>query len=193
MLKIIEFPHPTLRHKSKPIKRVDSQLRSVIREMFDLMYAANGIGLAANQVNLPLRLFVANLAGKQDEGEEIVFINPVISRERGNEEREEGCLSLPGLYGFVRRSTSIRVNAFTLDGTEIDQEVSGMLARMILHETDHLDGVLFIDRLSETGEITARDTIETFKRNFEDQARRDPDLQPQNIEAHLREWEARYC
>ncbi len=102
-MKIIHYPHPTLRHRSKPVRRVDAKLKSMISEMFDLMYEASGIGLAANQVDLPLRFFVCNLAGERGEGEELVFINPVISRPKGNEEREEGCLSLPGVCAPVKR------------------------------------------------------------------------------------------
>src|SRR5881227_4418245 len=98
-MEIVTYPHPTLRRVSRPLRRVDAELRQKIREMFDLMYAAKGIGLAANQVDLPLRLFIVNLEAKPDAGEELVFINPVISLPRGGtEEMEEGCLSLPGLY-----------------------------------------------------------------------------------------------
>src|SRR5205085_1806900 len=102
-LKIITYPHPTLRYVAKPIRRVDADLRKIVQEMFSLMYESKGIGLAAPQVALPLRLFLINLAGKQGEGEELVFINPVISHPKGSDEAEEGCLSLPGLYGPVIR------------------------------------------------------------------------------------------
>src|SRR6266513_2886410 len=95
-MQILTYPHPTLRRVSKPLRRVDAELRKQIREMFELMYAAKGIGLAANQVDLPLRFFIVNLEAKAGAGEEMVFINPVISLPRGGtEEAEEGCLSLP--------------------------------------------------------------------------------------------------
>src|SRR3990172_3489255 len=96
-LRVVPYPHLTLRHKSKPVRRVDSELVRMVRDMFTLMYASNGIGLAANQVDLPLRLFIVNLSAKSDEGEELVFINPVLSKPKGNEESEEGCLSFPEL------------------------------------------------------------------------------------------------
>ena len=105
-MQIIQYPHPTLRHVSKPLKRVDQELHAIVREMFDLMYAANGVGLAANQVDLPYRLFIINL--KSDpaaKDEELVFINPVLTSRKGNAEAEEGCLSLPGL---VRRREAPR-------------------------------------------------------------------------------------
>ena len=98
-MKIISYPHPALRHKSKPLRRVDSQLHETVRSMFELMYAAKGVGLAANQIDLPIRLFVANLEGDPAKGEELVFLNPIISHPKGPDEQEEGCLSLPGLYG----------------------------------------------------------------------------------------------
>src|SRR5688500_7945225 len=107
-LKVITYPHPGLRRPAKAIKRVDAALREIVREMFELMYEHKGIGLAANQVDLPLRLFVLNLEGKKGEGEEMVFINPVISRHKGSAEAEEGCLSLPGVYGNVIRPKQCR-------------------------------------------------------------------------------------
>ncbi len=97
-LQIIQYPHPTLRHRSKPLRRVDAELRKIVAEMFELMYEHEGVGLAANQVDLPYRLFVVNPEGKADAGEsEGVFINPVLSHGRGLEEDEEGCLSIPGV------------------------------------------------------------------------------------------------
>ena len=87
-LEIIHYPHPTLRHASKPITRVDDALRAVIKQMFPLMYEARGIGLAANQINLPLRVFIINLEASPSDGEELVFINPVISRAKGSDEKE---------------------------------------------------------------------------------------------------------
>ena len=102
-MEIVTYPHPTLRHESKPVKRVDAELREIVQEMFHLMYEARGVGLAANQVDLPLRLFVLNLESDPDKSEEFVFINPVISKPKGSEEKEEGCLSLPELW--LKRQT----------------------------------------------------------------------------------------
>jgi peptide deformylase len=165
-LKVVPFPHPTLRHKSKPIRRVDSELVRMIREMFTLMYTSNGIGLAANQVDLPLRLFIVNLSAKSGEGEELVFINPVLSKPKGNEESEEGCLSFPELYGPVTRPKQITVHAYNLQGEEIRASLNGMLARVVQHEYDHLDGVLFVDRMSPTARAQVQPTLDEFELGF---------------------------
>ena len=166
-LEIIHYPHPTLRYKSKPIARVDANLREAIKAMFPLMYEARGIGLAANQVDLPLRVFVLNLEAKPDEGEELVFINPTISKPKGTDEKEEGCLSMPGINGHVRRPETIHVQAYDFNGNLFEADVSGLLARAIQHETDHLDGVLFTDKLSETGKLEVRDELYEMEVAFE--------------------------
>src|SRR5262245_3476084 len=149
-MEIVTYPHPALRWKSAEVKRIDEPLRAVIRQMFDLMYAANGIGLAANQVALPFRFFIANLSGEAEHAdEEHVFINPQIIKRKGTALGEEGCLSLPGLYADVKRSEGITVEAFDLDGQLFEAELTELGARAVQHEIDHLDGILFIDRLEE--------------------------------------------
>ena len=108
-LEVIQYPHPTLRHVSRDLKRVDTELRKIIAEMFDLMYAHEGVGLAANQVNLPFRMFVANSEGDPAQKDaEFVFINPVLRKGKGSEEDNEGCLSIPDLRAPVIRNTTIR-------------------------------------------------------------------------------------
>jgi peptide deformylase len=192
-LRVINYPHPTLRHKSKPIKRVDRDLVRVIREMFQLMYASRGIGLAANQVGLPLRLFVANLSGEAGSGEEQVFINPVLTRPKGNEEGEEGCLSFPQLYGPVIRPKEVMVNAYNLRGEEIKANLSGMLARVVQHEYDHLDGVLFVDRMSSTAKAQVQPVLDEFELEF--RSRRETGEIPDDaaIASFRNDWEQRYC
>lgn len=192
-MKIISYPHPTLRHKSKPLKRVDAKLKQIVGEMFALMYEANGIGLAANQVDLPFRLFVANLTASPDDGEELVFINPVIERPKGNAEKEEGCLSIPGVYANVVRPEKVNVTAFDLDGNEFNEQVSGLLSRVIQHETDHLDGVLFVDRLSETVRLTVEDELNEFQSQFDDHRGRGAMPSDEAIHARLVEIESEYC
>jgi peptide deformylase len=189
-LKIIQYPHPTLRHPSKPLKRVDADVRRMVREMFDAMYTAKGVGLAANQVDLPYRLFIANLKSDPKEvAEERVFINPVLSQRRGLDEAEEGCLSLPGLYAQVKRPERVVINAYDLDGQEIHEEVDGLLARVVQHETDHLDGVLFIDRLSSTAEITVKEPLQEFELNFASRRRLGEIPGDEEIAARLAELE----
>jgi len=191
-LKVVPFPHPTLRHKSKPIRRVDADLVRMVREMFTLMYTSNGIGLAANQVDLPLRLFIVNLSAKADEGEELVFINPVLSKPKGNEESEEGCLSFPELYGPVTRPKQITVQAYNLKGEEIRAGLNGMLARVVQHEYDHLDGVLFVDRMSLTARAQVQPTLNEFELSF--RALRQTGAYPGDdvIASRLAQWEQRY-
>ncbi len=169
LLRIINYPHPTLRRTSKPLKRVDAELHKLVREMFDLMYAKEhrGVGLAANQVDLPYRLFVVNLSGDPAiKDEEHVFINPVLSQPKGGEEQEEGCLSLPGLFAPVRRPDKIRINAYNLAGQEVIFDLDDLFARVVQHETDHLDGVLFIDRLAPTVGLSIRDRLVEFEEEF---------------------------
>lgn len=149
-LKIVYHPHPALRWKSKDVTRIDAQLKDWIGQMFDLMYEARGIGLAANQVALPYRLFVINPTGDRDDKEmEQVFINPQITKRNGSEEGEEGCLSLPELYGPVTRAEKIVVEAFDLSGQEFAMELTGIHSRVVQHESDHLDGVMFTDRVTD--------------------------------------------
>jgi peptide deformylase len=167
-LEIIHYPHPTLRYVSRPLKRVDAELKSMVEEMFDLMYEHEGIGLAANQVDLPYRLFVCNPSGDPDNKEaECVFINPVILKGSGQHEREEGCLSIPGVYGPVIRKEKIAVQAYNLAGEEISGELDGLFARVVQHETDHLDGRLFIDRLTPTQLADLAGELEEFEIDFE--------------------------
>jgi peptide deformylase len=166
-LSIIRYPHPTLRFKSKPLRRVDSQLLEIAAQMLELMYEAEGVGLAANQVNLPLRMFVANASGRKGEGEELVLINPELQSPKGTEIAQEGCLSLPGLYGNVKRPKSIQLSAYDLQGNAIECEVDGFLGRVLQHENDHLDGVLFIDRLSDEAVREVKDSLDELQTDFE--------------------------
>ena len=166
---ILPYPNPALRWKSKTIQEINDDLRRVVAEMFELMYAAKGIGLAANQVGLPYRLFILNLSADPDlKDEEIVFLNPDILKRKGTTEGEEGCLSFPGMYGQVKRAAKIEVEAFDLNGECFEYALDELAARAVQHESDHLDGVLFIDRMSET----ARRELEPVIGDFETQFRR---------------------
>lgn len=148
-LQIVFYPHPALRWKSKDITRVDPQLKEWVNQMFELMYEAHGIGLADNQVALPYRMFVINPTGDPEQSEhEQVFINPEILRRNGSEEAEEGCLSMPEIFGPVNRAERIVVEAFDIDGQQLRLELGGIEARVVQHETDHLDGVMFTERVA---------------------------------------------
>jgi peptide deformylase len=134
--------------------------------MFDIMYESQGIGLAANQVALPYRLFVVNCAGRRGEGEEHVFINPVLSRPRGTAVQEEGCLSLPGVRMDVRRPEKIVVDAWSLEGDPVHLDLDGLLSRVVQHEFDHLEGRLFTDRLPDAAALEVRRSLESFREVF---------------------------
>lgn len=192
-MQIIHYPHPTLRHQSKPVRRVDTELKQMVETMFELMYESRGIGLAANQVNLPLRLFVINTTGTKGEGEELVFINPVLSKAKGNDEAEEGCLSLPGLYGNVRRPKQIDVNAFNLKGEEISATLTGLLSRVVQHETDHLDGVLFFDRMSDSARNEISGPLEEFELAFKQQLETGEQPAEPLVIQRIKSLEEQYC
>lgn len=165
-LELVEFPHPALRRVSRAVVRIDEELRDAVRQMFEIMYAEKGVGLAANQVSLPYRLFIVNIEGRPDAGEELVFINPQLSKPRGTAVQEEGCLSLPGVRMDVRRPAKVRVKAYSLSGELIDADLDGFLARVVQHEFDHIEGRLFTDRLSEASAIEASRALDGFREIF---------------------------
>ena len=190
-MQIVKYPHPTLRYQSKPLRRVDADLRTMIRQMFDLMYEQKGIGLAANQVDLPYRLFVMNLsADPAAKDEEHVFINPVITHRKGSAEDREGCLSLPEIFAPVIRSEKILVNAFDPTGEELTYELEGLPARAVQHEADHLDGILFIDRTSPTSRLEIKEALEELELEFYGDRRRGVIPDDGLITARLSELEA---
>jgi peptide deformylase len=187
-LSIIPHPHPTLRVRSKPIKRVDAQLRNLVDQMLDLMYEENGVGLAANQVGLPIRLFVANPSGERGDGEELILLNPELQMPKGNETQQEGCLSLPDLYGQVKRPKSIRLSAYDLKGNSIERTVDGFLARVLQHENDHLDGVLFIDRMTDEGRRELIDDIDELETDFRSKQNSGAIESDSDLVARLQQW-----
>jgi peptide deformylase len=166
-MEIVKYGHPALLWKSQPLAEITPELKRTVRKMFDLMYEAKGIGLAANQVGLPYRFFIVNAtADPAETEEELVFINPEIVRRKGSEEGEEGCLSLPELYGDVPRAEEIVVEAYDLDGEGFAIEAEELMARVIQHENDHLDGVLFIDRMSDFSRQEIEPRVAVFADEF---------------------------
>ena len=167
VLRIVPYPHPALRYLSRPVERIDDSLRKYVREMFDLMYEANGIGLAANQVGLPFRFFVLNLtADPAKPEEERVFLNPAIVKRHSSIVGEEGCLSFPGLYADVQRARKIKVQSYNLDGQSIEVEAVDLFSRAVQHELDHVDGKLFIDHLGPQLRDQAELKVRTFEIDF---------------------------
>lgn len=157
-LQILEFPDPRLRTRAQPVTEVDAALRALIDDMFETMYAAPGIGLAATQVNVAKRLLVLDLSERHDQP--LVLINPEVLVREGVEETEEGCLSVPGYFEKVTRAERIRVRALDRNGKPIEFDADGLLAVCIQHEIDHLDGKLFVDYLSELKRTRIRKKLE---------------------------------
>jgi peptide deformylase len=161
-LKILEFPDPRLRTKATPVDEVNDELRALIDDMFETMYAAPGIGLAATQVDYHKRLLVADVSVEKDAPH--VLINPLILQRDGVTVTDEGCLSVPGFYEEVERAEHIRVRYLDRDGAELELDVHGLLAVCIQHEIDHLDGKLFVDYLSEAKRTRIRKKLEKERR-----------------------------
>jgi peptide deformylase len=166
-MKIVHYPHPALRHAAKPLTCIDKKLHLHIGAMKDLMYEARGLGLAAPQVALPYQLLVMNVTGdpKQPEREE-VYVNPSIVERKGFMEDEEGCLSFPGLYQKIRRSKTIKIQAYDLKGNLVEKIVTDLEARAWQHEIDHLNGVLFIDMMGPIAKLSSRSSVKNFERLF---------------------------
>jgi peptide deformylase len=189
-MEIVHYPHPALRWKSKPIQEINAELRATVRQMFELMYEAKGIGLAANQVALPWQLFVINLSGDPAEtDEEHVFINPEIIRRKGSQEDEEGCLSLPKLYGQVRRAEEIVVEAFDLEGRGFEMTLEDLASRAVQHEADHLQGIMFTDRMTEMGQREVAPILADFEHQFRRQQELGKYPSDEEIKAQLRKLE----
>jgi peptide deformylase len=161
-LKILEFPDPRLRTKATPIVAVDDALRAFIGDMFETMYEAPGIGLAATQVDFHKRLLVTDVSVDKDEP--YVLINPEIIEKDGVTVTDEGCLSVPGYYEEVERAEHIKVRFLDRDGKEAELDAHGLLAVCIQHEIDHLDGKLFVDYLSEAKRTRIRKKLEKERR-----------------------------
>ena len=146
LLKIVHYPDPRLHKIAQPIARVDDNIRALVADMAETMYAAPGIGLAATQVDRHVRLIVVDISESKDDLK--VFINPEILETSGQSEHEEGCLSVPGIYDRVTRPERIRVRALDREGQPFELETDGLLAVCIQHEIDHLDGKVFVEYLS---------------------------------------------
>jgi len=145
-LDILIFPDDRLRNIAKPVVDIDDKMRSLISNMFETMYAAPGIGLAATQVDVHERIVVIDIS--ENKAEPLTLINPEIIASDGRAEYEEGCLSIPGIYELVERDEQIKFAAIDADGNPYEMEADGLLSICVQHEIDHLDGKLFVDYLS---------------------------------------------
>ena len=168
-MEIVLYPDPFLRKVSPQVEAFDDRLARTAREMLEFMYRSKGVGLAAPQVGIPLRLFVFNPSGdpakKEEEG---VLVNPRITRRKGEEYGEEGCLSFPNVYGEVRRARWIRLEARDLEGRPLEMEFQGFQARVVQHELDHLEGILFVDRMEPAEKLRIRKHLERLEREYKE-------------------------
>ncbi|HEU5339095.1 MAG TPA: peptide deformylase [Sulfuricaulis sp.] len=155
---ILHFPDPRLRRQANPVLQVNDSIRRLLDDMAETMYQAPGIGLAAIQINEPWRIIVIDISPTRDQLQ--VFINPEILSREGEQELEEGCLSVPGIYEPVTRARRIRVRALNRDGEVIEFEAEDLLATCIQHEIDHLDGKVFVDYLSRLKQTRIRKKLE---------------------------------
>jgi len=147
---IVKLPDKRLRLKSEPVKRIDSSIRKLVEDLFETMYEAPGIGLAAIQIGVPKRVVTMDLSKKDDDHKPQVFINPeVVWTSAEKSKYEEGCLSIPEFYEEVERPAQVKVKYLDIDGNEQEIEASGLLATCLQHEIDHTNGVLFIDYISK--------------------------------------------
>jgi len=159
ILDILEFPDPRLRTKAKPVTQVTDKIRTIIDDMFETMYDAPGIGLAASQVNIHQQIVVIDVS--EDKSEPLVFINPKVTVLDGElEAMQEGCLSVPGFYEDIERIEHCKIEALDKDGAPFELEARGLLAVCIQHELDHLDGKLFVDYISNTKRDRIRKKLE---------------------------------
>ena len=161
-LTILEFPDPRLRTRAIAVESVDDELRKLIDDMFETMYAAPGIGLAATQVDVHRRLLVTDVS--TDKSVPYALINPVLLEKDGTAVSEEGCLSVPGYYEEVERAEHIRVRFLDRNGEQVEMDAEGLLAVCIQHEMDHLEGKLFVDYLSEAKRQRIRKRLEKDRR-----------------------------
>ena len=146
VLSVLKYPDPRLRQHAAPVVSVDDEIRRLVDDMAQTMYEAPGIGLAAVQVNVLKRVVVIDISS--DKTDLKVFVNPVVTAASGEQESEEGCLSVPGIYAPVKRAERISVQALDREGEAFSMDADGMLAVCIQHEVDHLDGKVFVDYLS---------------------------------------------
>ena len=148
VLEVVKWPNPILDAPADPVTEFDDTLKKLVNDMFETMYAAPGVGLAAVQVGISKRLFVMDCSGGKDPEQRIALVNPEVLAVEGNQNGEEGCLSFPGIFTPVERSLRAVVGAQDVNGNEVEIDDTELTARCMLHETDHCDGIVFLDKMS---------------------------------------------
>jgi len=162
------YGDPVLREKTREVREFDDTLRALIADLYETMAAYSGVGLAANQVGVAQRVFVVDMAREDGTHDRFAVVNPVLDQRRGKEKGEEGCLSMPGILEEVPRATSVRLRGLDEHGRPLERVVNGYLARAIQHEADHLDGVLFFDRMASMQSLTFLDEYSRYHSKDED-------------------------
>jgi peptide deformylase len=164
-VKLVKYPAPSLRGPCAEIEEFGRELRALAGRMFEIMYASGGVGLAAPQVGLAIRLFVANPTARPGEGER-VYVNPEFVRQEGARVAEEGCLSVPGVVCRLKRPTRVTVRAKDLDGNEFQETGEDLLARIFQHEMDHINGMLIVDRMSAVAKLSNRRALKDLEEKY---------------------------
>lgn len=167
ILPIKTYPDPVLREPAKPVTVIDAKLRQLAADMIETMQDANGVGLAAPQVGVSLRMAIVDF--DPENGDPRVLINPVITKRRGRKEvGDEGCLSFPGLRSRVKRNPGVICEAQNLDGEFVEYQAEGLSARAVQHELDHLDGMLFVDKVGPSDKQSIQGELEEMEQNYEE-------------------------
>ena len=167
LLKIVNYPVPVLLQVGKPVTEFNSELKLLVENMFETMYTAGGVGLAAPQIAVSQRLFVMDCSGGEDESQKIAVINPEIVHAEGEQIGEEGCLSFPGIYQKIQRSLRTIVRAQDVEGNWFELDGKDLTARCVLHETDHCDGIVFLDRMTPLKRQMAKRKIKKLQKTGE--------------------------
>jgi peptide deformylase len=164
VMKIVHYPEPVLLQVGRPVEAFDDELKKLVADMFETMYDAKGLGLAAPQVGVSKRLFVMDCSNGENAEEKIALINPEIISVAGEQYGDEGCLSFPGLYQKVERSLRTVVKAQNVNGDYFEMDAENLTARCILHETDHCDGIVFLDRMTTLKRQLAKQKIKRMQK-----------------------------
>ena len=173
VLEIVRYPHPTLAKRCKEVEAVNDEVKTLVQDMIDTMYEANGIGLAACQVGVSQRIIVVDVSPMDSEQHLFVLLNPELLEEEGEVESEEGCLSVPDCVEKVSRKKKVRVKGLSVEGKEIEVSGEGILAIALQHEIDHLNGVLILDHISRLKREIYRDKVKKEKKKEKEKEKSD--------------------
>ena len=163
---ITHFPTPVLSQPAKPVEKIDDNIRALAQKMIDIMLQSGGVGLAAPQAGVNLRIFVVSSNGTKENAK--VYINPEIELSGPLEANDEGCLSIPGVFAKIKRYKNCKITATDLDGNTFTEEASGLLVRAFQHEYDHLEGIMIKDRMSQAARIAARKKLKQLQKDYEE-------------------------